>query len=207
MIEIDSLTRGFPGHPVIRDVSLHVAPGERLALRGPNGCGKTTLLRTVLGTLEPEAGSVRVGPYVAGTVEARRLVGASLSQERSFYLRLTGRENLLLYARLRELGRAAARERVERIVEELDLDEVVARRTDRCSTGQLQLLSFARALVGEPAVLLLDEPTRSLDSDARDRFWRALERRPDAAVIVSTHLDEDVERATAVRELGARGVA
>jgi ABC-type multidrug transport system ATPase subunit len=204
VIAIDSLTRGFPGHPVLHELTLHVSPGERLALRGPNGCGKTTLLRTVLGTLEPEHGSVTVGPYTAGTVEARRLVGASLSQERSFYMRLRGRENLYLYARLRGLSRRAAMTRVGELAKELELVDVVERRADRCSTGQLQMLAFARALVGEPPVLLLDEPTRSLDVAARDRLWGALERRPDTAVIIASHLDEDVGRATSVRELAAR---
>lgn len=205
MIAVDSLTRGFPGHAVLQGLSLHVAAGERLALRGPNGSGKTTLLRTVLGTLEPEAGTVTVGGHRAGSIAARRLVGASLSQERSFYMRLTGRENLLLYARLRGLGKRAAAAHVRELAEELGLGTVASRRTDRCSTGQLQLLAFARALVLDPPALLLDEPTRSLDESARGRLWDALDRRPATAVLVATHLDEDLGRATAVREIGTAG--
>lgn len=201
MIAVESLTRGFPGHPVLERVSLRVEPGERLVLHGPNGSGKTTLLRTVLGTLEPEAGTVTVGGHPVGSLAARRLVGASLSQERSFYMRLTGRENLLLYARLRGLGKRKAAAHVRRLSEELALDRVVSRRTDRCSTGQLQLLAFARALVGESPVLLLDEPTRSLDEAARARLWAALGRRSSTAVIVASHLDEDLVHATAVHEL------
>lgn len=204
MIAIDSLTRGFPGHPVLEGLSLHVASGERLVLHGPNGSGKTTLLRTVLGTLVPEAGTVTVGGHPAGTVAARRLVGASLSQERSFYMRLTGHENLLLYARLRGLGKRRAAAHVRRLGEELELDRVVSRRADRCSTGQLQLLAFARALVGDPSALLLDEPTRSLDDDARGRLWAALGRRASTAVIVASHLDEDVAHATSVHRFEAR---
>jgi ABC-type multidrug transport system ATPase subunit len=205
VIAVDSLTRGFPGNTVLQGLSLHVAPGERLALRGPNGSGKTTLLRTVLGTLEPEAGTVTVGGHAAGTVAARRLVGASLSQERSFYMRLTGCENLLLYARLRGLGKRAAAAHVRELADELELGPVVSRRADRCSTGQLQLLAFARALVGDPAALLLDEPTRSLDEAARGRFWGALARRAATAVMIASHLDEDMGRATAVHDLGRGG--
>lgn len=196
MIEIDGLCRGFGGQPVLRDVSLHVAAGERAALRGRNGAGKTTLLRCVLGTLLPDAGSVTVAGHEAGSVAARALVGASLSQERSFYLRLSGFENLLLYARLRGLPKRAAAARVGSLADELELGHVVSRRADRCSTGQLQQLAFARALVGDPAVILLDEPTRSLDEDARGRMWAALERRGDAAVVVASHLDEDADRAS-----------
>jgi ABC-type multidrug transport system ATPase subunit len=198
VIRIDSLSRGFGGQPVLRDLTLHVGAGERLALRGPNGAGKTTLLRCLLGTLLPDAGTVTVAGHEAGSVAARALVGASLSQERSFYLRLNGFENLLLYARLRGLSRRAAAARVHEVTHELELSSIAARRADRCSTGQLQQLAFARALVGDPAVILLDEPTRSLDEDARARMWAALERRTHTAAVVATHLDEDAGRATGV---------
>jgi ABC-type multidrug transport system ATPase subunit len=198
VIRIDGLTRGFGDQPVLSDLSLHVAAGERLALRGPNGAGKTTLLRCVLGTLLPHGGSVTVAGHEAGSVAARALVGASLSQDRSFYLRLSGFENLLLYARLRGLSKGTAAARVDAVAHELELAQVASRRADRCSTGQLQQLALARALVGDPAVLLLDEPTRSLDEAARERMWAALERRPDTAVVVATHLDEDADRASGV---------
>lgn len=199
MIEITQLHRGFQGTPVLAGFDLTVEPGERVALVGPNGVGKTTLLRCVLGTLMPDAGTVSVGGEPAGTHAARRLVGASLSQERSFYLRLSGLENLVFYARLRGLGKARARRRVEEVAAELELGALLPRRTDRCSTGQLQQLALARALLGEPRALLLDEPTRSLDEAARERLWGALERRPDTAVLIASHLREDATRAT--REL------
>ncbi len=198
MIEIDGLTRSFGDHVVLRDVSLRIEPGERVALRGPNGAGKTTLLRCILGTLLPSAGTVTVAGHLAGTVAARRLVGASLSQERSFYLRLTGFENLIFFARLRGLGKKAAAIRAQELIGELELEKIAVRRTDRCSTGQLQQLAFARALVGDPRVILLDEPTRSLDEEARERMWAALARRADAAVVVASHLADDVDRATRV---------
>ena len=198
MIEINGLTRAFGDHVVLRDLSLRVEPGERLALRGPNGAGKTTLLRCILGTLLPTAGTVTVAGHLAGSVPARRLVGASLSQERSFYLRLTGFENLLFFARLRGLDKKAAATRVRELAGELELEKIAPRRTDRCSTGQLQQLAFARALVGDPRVILLDEPTRSLDEEARERMWAALTRRPNAVVVVASHLADDVDRATRV---------
>ena len=82
---------------------------------------------------------------------------------------------------------------------ELELTEIAAQRCDRCSSGQLQQLSLARALLGEPALLLLDEPTRSLDADARERFWGALERRPHACVICATHVQADLDRLARAR--------
>ena len=139
-------------------------PGERLALTGPNGSGKTTILRCVCGTLTPSSGSVWVGGHAAGSLEARQKIGASLSQERSFYLRLSGYQNLLFFARLVHPRERESKQAVRGIIEELELAEIAAERgRPRCSTGMAQQLSFARALLGDPALLVLDEPTRSLD--------------------------------------------
>jgi ABC-type multidrug transport system ATPase subunit len=202
VLRIESLHRRFGSRIVLDGLDLEATSGERVAILGPNGSGKTTLLRCIAGTLAATAGSIRVAGHSAGSIEARQLTGASLSQERSFYLRLSGRENLLLFARLNGLGKRAAEARVDELAEELELGELLAQRADRCSSGQLQQLAFARALVGDPALVLLDEPTRSLDVEARGRLWAALERRPIALAMIATHLDEDVRHATSVIDLG-----
>jgi ABC-type multidrug transport system ATPase subunit len=203
LIAIEELTRRFGSMTVLDALSLSVAEGERVALVGPNGSGKSTLLRCVLGTVTPTAGTVTVDGHRAGTFAARSSIGVSLAQERSFYLRLSGRENLILFARLRGLSRRAASVRVDEVTAELELSEVAARRADRCSTGQLQQLAFARALLGAPPVLLLDEPTRSLDHDARARLWAALDRRRSGALLFASHLEEDVGACDRVFRLGA----
>jgi ABC-type multidrug transport system ATPase subunit len=205
MVEVEGLVRSFGARVVLDGVSLHAAQSTRTALIGPNGSGKTTLLRCLLGTLTPDAGRVSVAGFPAGSIDARRLTGATLSQERSFYMRLSARENLLFFAGARGLSSTEAQSSVASVVEELQLEAVAAQRADRCSTGQLQQLAFARALLGEPELLLLDEPTRSLDSDARERLWHALDARPRTTVVYATHLGEDLERATQVIELGAAG--
>ena len=178
MLSIESLNRRFGQREVVRSLDLAVEPGQRVALWGPNGSGKSTVLRCVAGTLIPTAGSVQIAGHRAGDLPARRLVGASLSQERSFYLRLSGREGV---------------RSVDALIEELEIADIAAQRVDRCSTGMVQQLGIARALIGDPVVLLLDEPTRSLDADARGRLWSALEGRPHAAALIATHLDEDLK--------------
>ena len=190
---VQNLSRRFGDRLVVRSLDLVLEPGERIALWGPNGSGKTTILRCLAGTLEPSGGIATVCGYPAGSIEARRLVGVSLSQERSFYLRLAGRDNLLFFARARGYSARAALEAVRAIGEELELGRILDERSDRCSSGMLQQLALARALLGEPEVLLLDEPTRSLDAEAVERLWAALDRRPATAVILATHHPGDVE--------------
>jgi ABC-type multidrug transport system ATPase subunit len=197
------LTRAFGEQVVVGDLDLQVDAGERVALRGPNGSGKTTILRCITGALIPTAGELTIGGHPAGSQAASRLLGASLSQDRSFYLRLSGRENLVFFARLRHRSSAAAARQVDELVEELEIEAIAAKRLDSCSTGMLQQVSLARALLGAPRLFVLDEPTRSLDTDAKKRLWAALDRRPDTSVVIATHLPDDLEHCGSHVDVGA----
>ena len=192
MLTLDGVARSFGNREIVRSLDLRLEPGERVALWGPNGSGKSTVLRCIAGTLLPSAGAVHVCGYEAGSFEARRLVGASLSQERSFDMRLTGRANLLFFARMRFEDQREAAKHVDEIVEELDIAAIAAERINRASSGMVQQVALARALLGNPALVLLDEPTRSLDADARGRFWAALLRRTATSLVIATHLEEDL---------------
>ena len=194
ILRIENLSRRFGAREVVQRLDLCVAAGERVALWGPNGSGKTTILRCVAGTVAPTGGRVTIESFPAGSIEARQRVGASLSQERSFYLRLSGHTNLLLFALLRHGNHELAGRDVARIEEELDLGEIASTRVDRCSTGMVQQVALARALLGAPSLLVLDEPTRSLDADAVTRMWSALDRRPTTAVLFATHREDDIRQ-------------
>jgi ABC-2 type transport system ATP-binding protein len=194
VLSVDGLSRRFGTHEVVRGLDLRLEPGERVAFWGPNGSGKSTVLRCIAGTLLPSEGAVRVCGHEAGSLDARALVGASLSQERSFDMRLTGHANLLFFARLRFGSERTALARVQEVEEELEIEAVASERVNRASSGMIQQVALARALLGDPPLILLDEPTRSLDAEARERLWQALERRQRAGVVIATHLDEDVKR-------------
>ena len=200
LVSARGLTRRF-GARVVGPVDVELAAGERVALRGPSGSGKSTILRCLAGTLVRTTGEIRIGAHAGGTPAARALLGVLLAHERSFDLRLTGRANLLFFARLRHASSRRAAAAVAALEDELALGEFAGERVSRCSTGMIQQLAFARALLGEPAALLLDEPTRSLDTDAVGRLWDALARRPRTAVLLATHRDDDVERCDRAIEL------
>src|SRR5437762_1146658 len=140
ILTIEGLSRRFGTHEVVRSLDLTLVSGERIALCGPNGSGKTTVLRCIAGTVIPDAGRISIGGHPAGSLDARRLVGASFSQERSFYLRLTGHDNLLFFARLRMASKREALRRVHALEEELELAAIVRERVDHCSTGMTQQL-------------------------------------------------------------------
>jgi ABC-type multidrug transport system ATPase subunit len=207
---VRGLSRRFKSREVVHGFDATLDRGQRLAITGPNGSGKTTILRCITGTLAPSEGLILICGAPAGSIAARRRVGASLSQERSFYLRLTGAANLRFFAGLRGGGGSAlcagasagVASQVEAIIEELELREIAAQRVDRCSTGMIQQLAFARALLGEPPLLLLDEPTRSLDAGAVARLWSAIDRRPQLAVVIATHRPDDLDRCDARIDLG-----
>jgi ABC-type multidrug transport system ATPase subunit len=193
MLEAAAITKSFQGKHVLGPIDLRLDAGERLAVTGPNGAGKSTLLRCIAGTLAPCSGAITVAGHRAGTQAAKRSIGVAFAQERAFYFRLSGTENLLTFAMVR-LPSARARAAVKLVVSELELEDIAARRLDRCSSGMVQQLAIARALLGAPSLLLLDEPTRSLDDRAVERLWAAMDRRPNMALIIATHRREDVEQ-------------
>lgn len=194
VLDIRSLNKRFGDKHVLRDIEIALHPGDRLALSGPNGSGKTTLLRCIAGTLTPTSGTVAVAGWPSDTIAARAVTGAAVAHEQAFYQRLSGLKNLMFYAALRTRTDREARLLVESLVEELHLGAFVQDRVDRYSSGMLQQLGVARALMGEIRLLILDEPTRSLDSSAVATFWEAVERRPQTAVVIASHHLSDLER-------------
>jgi ABC-2 type transport system ATP-binding protein len=160
---------------VLHEVSFEVGEGEIVGLLGPNGAGKTTLIKIISGMLYPSSGTVRVaGQRVSESMSAvRRRIGVVTSDERSFYWRLTGRQNLDFFATLYGLSRKQAHARVEDLLELMHLSDAGDRRFDTYSSGMKQRLAIARGLLNDPKIVLYDEPTRAVDpSTARDiRQW------------------------------------
>jgi ABC-type multidrug transport system ATPase subunit len=174
-VDARSLSRRFGDVRALDDVSLRVERGEIHALLGPNGAGKTTLLRVLSGLVEPETGEVRVlgVPWNDPPREAKRLFGLVPSGDRSFYLRLSGLENLIFFGRLYGLRFADARDRANQAIRAVDLEEARGRRVGTYSHGMQKRLSVARGLLMDPPLLFVDEATHDLDPEGARRI-RAL---------------------------------
>jgi ABC-2 type transport system ATP-binding protein len=175
----------------LRDVSFSAARAEVLALLGPNGSGKTTALKLISTVLLPDAGSVNVAGFDArrDAGEVRRQVGIAVATERSFFPRLSARENLDFFATLDEVARNERALRIQAVLRDTGLDEQADTLVMKFSSGMYQRLGIARALVKRPSVLLLDEPTRSLDAATTAHFWttiRALAQQG-TTVLIATH--------------------
>lgn len=195
------LRRKFkPPVEALRDVSFKVHEGEIFGLIGPNGAGKTTLTKIVATLIQPTEGSVTVKSYdsVREDEQVRRHVGLATAEERSFYWRLSAEENLLFFARLYGLGEAAARLRIEELLSRLEIQELARRRFGELSTGNKQRLALARAMLASPPVLLLDEPTRSLDPLAAARMRTLIRSLADdttrVTVLLTSHNLAEVEQ-------------
>ena len=194
-IDACDLVRRFGQTVALDGVSLAVPPGEIHALLGPNGAGKTTLLRLLAGLMTPTSGSVRVlgRPVERRAREARGLIGLVPSGDRSFYLRISGLENLAFFARLNGFRRRAAFARGEELLDHVGLAEAAHRPVGEYSHGMQKRLSVARALITDPSVLLVDEATHDLDPEGARRVRGLVEdcaRRGAAVVWATQRLDE-----------------
>ena len=185
---LSKVTAGFGGHPVLNDVNVAGRQGEVVALTGPNGGGKTTLLRLIAGALPPTAGSVERRP---GRI-------AYLPQNPTALLH---RPTLISEVRL-TLERANEAEKPDVILQRLGLTEVADRYPRDLSCGERQRAALAAVLPGNPALVLLDEPTRGMDTAARDALINLIENLRDrgSAIVLATH-DEDLREALANRVL------
>jgi sodium transport system ATP-binding protein len=196
MIELSGLTKRYGPLTAVSGVSLRVEAGEVYALLGPNGAGKTTALRCLATLLRPTAGVARVsGVDVTEDPRGARARLAFLSSSMGLYDRLTPVELIEYFGRLQGLDEARLRRRVGELVELFALSDFAGRLCGKLSTGQRQRVSLARALVHDPPVLILDEPTHGLDVLSGQAVYDfiARERGRGKTILFSTHQMDEVE--------------
>jgi ABC-2 type transport system ATP-binding protein len=195
MIQISHLSKHFDSNQAVDDLSLNIAAGEIYGLVGPDGAGKTTTIRLLCGVLRADTGEMIIAGYdvIRQTDQARAMIGY-LPQRFSLYEDLTVLENIRFFAEVRGLKPDEWRPRSMEILAFVGLDDFIDRRAGYLSGGMKQKLGLAAALVHQPRVLLLDEPTTGVDPVTRQDFWQLIIRlaaEEDIAVFVSTpYMDE-----------------
>jgi len=196
MIRVEGLRKNYASFPAVRDISFEVGDGEIVGFLGTNGAGKTTTLRILCGYMPATAGRVEVAGYdvVAQSREVRRRTGY-LPEDVPLYRDMTVERYLRYIAGLKELDRRQIRSEVARVVHLAGLEPVVTRHIGKCSKGYRQRTGLAQALLGDPPVLLLDEPASGLDPnqvvEVRDLIRRLSGRK---TVLLSSHILSEVSQ-------------
>ena len=183
-LEASGLSKRYGSREALREVSFALHPGERIGIVGPNGAGKTTLLSILAGVLSPDAGQLSRPVSEIGWVP----------QQPALYAKLSVAENLRLFARLEKLADPEAA--VARMLAQTALGDRAGEEVGRLSGGNRQRVNIAIGLLAEPSVLLLDEPSASLDPRQRERLWEFIAALADrgTTVVFSTHNVAEVER-------------
>ena len=197
-IEAEGLTRRFGDFVAVDHVNFRIAPGEIFGFLGSNGCGKSTTMKMLTGFLPATEGWAKLfgRPMGSNDMEMRRNVGY-MTQAFSLYGELTVRQNLELHAQLYHLPRDKSESRIKELLKRYDLEEVANAKPESLPLGIKQRLQLAVAVLHEPAILILDEPTSGVDPIARDAFWRSmidLSRDDGVTIFLSTHFMNEAER-------------
>ncbi|MCX7203737.1 MAG: ATP-binding cassette domain-containing protein [Burkholderiales bacterium] len=197
VLAVHGLVKTFGSHRAVDGVTFEVAPGECFGLLGPNGAGKSTTLKLALGLMEPDAGRIDLlgEPVPARAREARQKVGV-VPQNDPLDPDFTVAENLLVFGRYFGQPDAITRSRIEPLLEFAQLGNKRDARIQTLSGGMKRRLTMARALINDPQVLFLDEPTTGLDPQARHLIWERLKRllAQGKTIVLTTHFMDEAER-------------
>lgn len=195
MIDVQDLKKAFGQLQAVDGLSFHIRPGEAFGLLGPNGAGKTTTISMLVGLLKPDSGSVRVNGRNPIEPPCRRMIGVA-PQSLSLYEELTGRENLEFFGSLYGQSGSQLKERVQWALEFAGLEDRAKDRVGKYSGGMKRRLNIAVALIHDPQVLLLDEPTVGVDPQSRNHIFESIEqlKSDGMTIIYTTHYMEEAQR-------------
>jgi len=186
----------FDDITAVDDLTFNVEKGEIFGLLGPNAAGKSTTINILTGLLEPTSGSATVGGYdiIKENGKVRGIIGLC-PQETSYYKYMTGRENIELFGNLHGMPKDILKNRTEMLLEKIGLSEAADRKTGQYSGGMVRRVNLAMALIHDPDIAFLDEPTVAMDPQSRRATWDFIEeqKRNNKTVILTTHYIEEAE--------------
>lgn len=195
MIKVSNLHKSFGKVKAVNGISFQANDGEITGLLGPNGAGKTTTLRMLYTLLPPDSGEIRIDGLdpLKDAIAIKRTLGV-VPDGRGLYTRLTARENIRYFGELHGMTASAINARVEELVQTLDMEDFINRRTEGFSQGQRVKVAIARAMVHQPQTVLLDEPSNGLDvmSTRALRNYILSLKRNGHSVVLSTHIMQEV---------------
>ena len=199
VIRIDHLSKRYGKKEALRDVSVTIPEGQIFGLIGPSGCGKTTLVKIAAGILRADSGRVELFELPMPSKEAVEDMGY-MAQAAALYPTLTGRENLAFFGSMYGLKGAALTARIDHVAALVDLTEDLGKRVDQYSGGMQQRLSLATALIHQPSLLLLDEPTVGIDPVLRQDIWKELRglAKEGTTILITTHVMDEAEKCDAL---------
>ncbi|MEM0085926.1 MAG: ABC transporter ATP-binding protein [Zestosphaera sp.] len=193
-VKVSELTKRFSNNIAVNRVSFDVKFGEAYGLLGPNGAGKSTLLSMIIGVIEPDEGTVEILGGEVKNPEIRSKINYC-PQDPALYDNLTGLENLMFYSGLYGITGKKALERAKRLIKRVGLEGYANKPVKTYSGGMKKRLNLAAALINEPSILILDEPTTGMDPQVRREVWQLLNeiKGSDRAIIFSTHYMDEAE--------------
>jgi len=195
MIKVSNLHKSFGKVKAVRGISFEVRDGEITGLLGPNGAGKTTTLRMLYSLLPPDEGEIRIDGLdpTRDAMAIKQTLGV-VPDSRGLYTRMSARENIVYYGELHGMSRKDIGERIDELVETLDMADFIERRTEGFSQGQRVKVAIARAMVHRPQTVLLDEPSNGLDVMSTRALRRYILGLKEAghSVVLSTHIMQEV---------------
>jgi ABC-2 type transport system ATP-binding protein len=194
-IRVEHVSRSFGKKKVIDDISLEVNNGEIFGMLGPSGAGKTTLVKMIAGIDEPTSGTIHVLDSKMPSLQVMKKIGF-MAQSDALYGELTALENLQFFAAIYGLKGKKQKQRIEEVMELVNLTEHIKKTVNNYSGGMKRRFSLAASLLHEPEVLILDEPTVGIDPVLRQSIWEELERirQKGTTIVVTTHVMDEAEK-------------
>jgi len=195
LIEVKDVSKSFKKQQVLKDINLAISENEIFGLIGPSGAGKTTLIRLLIGAINSDRGTIRVGDYMVPNLKALDNIGY-MPQNEALYTDLSGYDNLMFFGGMYQLRRSELKRRAEEVLKLVELDEDGSKRVINYSGGMKKRLSLAVALLHSPQVLILDEPTVGIDPILRKKIWKEFYqlREQGKTLVVTTHVMDEAVR-------------
>ncbi len=197
LIEIFNISKRFKNCEALKEVSFNVSNGEIVGLLGENGAGKSTLLRIISTMLNPTSGSAKINGYdlIKDSKLVRKNVGILFGSEVGLYERLTARENLEYFAKLNNMNKEEAKNRIDELIKEFSFEDYADKQVGKLSKGMKQKVAIARSIVHNPSVILFDEPDSGLDFKAANIVFKFMTKckKENKSIIFSSHSMENIK--------------